>query len=150
MNEPDFLQRQSLSPSREKARSPADAMGLPVAKKIKKDEVSSTSNDCSSVDISLAAPSSERTDEANSPKGERRRPPQPQEGRRLTSQCSQLRLLNPSSSEEKWRRWEATDPQIWRPSLPLKHGEWLQPNIEGIAGSSLRSTRLPSTTRLAD
>ena len=39
MNEPDFLQRQSLSPSREKARSPADAMGLPLAKKIKKDEV---------------------------------------------------------------------------------------------------------------
>ena len=42
MNESDFLQRQSLSPSREKARSPADAMGLPLAKKIKKDEVSSS------------------------------------------------------------------------------------------------------------
>ena len=42
MNEPDFLQRQSLSPSREKARSPADAMGLPLAKKIKKDEVTLT------------------------------------------------------------------------------------------------------------
>lgn len=47
MNEPDFLQRQSLSPSREKARSPADALGLPLAKKIKKDEVSSSSSDCS-------------------------------------------------------------------------------------------------------
>ena len=45
MNEPDFLQRQSLSPSREKARSPADAMGLPLAKKIKKDEVSSSLSD---------------------------------------------------------------------------------------------------------
>ena len=36
----DFLQRQSLSPSREKARSPGDALALPQAKKIKKDEVS--------------------------------------------------------------------------------------------------------------
>merc|ERR1719193_405146 len=34
----DERNRQSLSPSREKARSPADAMGLPLAKKIKKDE----------------------------------------------------------------------------------------------------------------
>lgn len=46
MNEPDFLQRQSLSPSREKARSPGDSrspgMGLPLAKKMKKDEVSSS------------------------------------------------------------------------------------------------------------
>ena len=151
MNEPDFLQRQSLSPSREKARSPADAMGLPLAKKIKKDEVSLISSDCSFSpgDTSFAASSSERTDEANSSKGERCRPPQPQEGSCLPSKWTQLRLLHPGSPKEERRRRETTDPQIWRSSVSIEHGE-RQPNIEGVAWSSLRSARIPSTPRASD
>jgi hypothetical protein len=57
VNEPDFLQRQSLSPSREKARSPGDRrspVALPIAKKLKKDEVSKPSAIEPLTDLSLS------------------------------------------------------------------------------------------------